>query len=140
MINSDAFIKRLEILLDYYSISASVFADKLGVQRSALSHLLSGRNKPSLDFIMKLNENFPEADLYWLIHGRGSFPKDADTNIPTPTPNSEKTISAIDDLSLRKKEVTTEATDVAKTENFEDIDRIVIFFKNGTFKNYTGSK
>lgn len=140
MINSDAFIKRLEILLDYYSLSASVFADKLGVQRSALSHLLSGRNKPSLDFIMKLNENFPEADLYWLIHGRGSFPKDADVNTPTPTPNSEIAISAADDFSLRKEEVTTEATDVAKTENFGDIDRIVIFFKDGTFKNYTGSK
>ena len=54
MVNSDDFIKRLEIILDYYALSASGFADKIGVQRSSLSHLLSGRNKPSLDFIFRL--------------------------------------------------------------------------------------
>ena len=60
MLNIDDFIKRLELLLDYYSISASVFADKVGVQRSGMSHLLSGRNKPSLDFVLKIVENFPD--------------------------------------------------------------------------------
>ena len=78
MVNTDDFIKRLEILLDYYSISASVFADKIGVQRSSLSHLLSGRNKPSLDFILKIIEVFPDIDLYWILNGKGTFPKSDD--------------------------------------------------------------
>ncbi|MGB1270375.1 MAG: helix-turn-helix domain-containing protein, partial [Flavobacteriaceae bacterium] len=47
------FTNRLQKLLDYYDLSASGFATKIGVQRSSISHVLSGRNKPSLDFVMK---------------------------------------------------------------------------------------
>src|SRR5688572_3978558 len=94
MINSEDFIKRLEILLEYYSVSASAFADKIGVQRSALSHLLSGRNKPSLDFVMKIIENYPDVDLYWLLNGMGSFPKnntgENTAEIPAPILSNEK--------------------------------------------------
>ena len=75
MVNIDDFIKRLEIILDYYNLTASSFADKINVQRSSLSHLLSGRNKPSLDFITKVVEVFPDIDLYWILNGNGTFPK-----------------------------------------------------------------
>ena len=75
MVNIDDFVKRLESLLEYYDLNASSFADKIGVQRSSLSHLLSGRNKPSLDFILKILEVFPEVDLYWILNGKGTFPK-----------------------------------------------------------------
>src|SRR6478735_1916580 len=75
MVNTDDFIKRLEIILEYYSLNASSFADKIGVQRSSMSHLLSGRNKPSLDFVMKILDVFPEVDLYWMLLGKGNFPK-----------------------------------------------------------------
>jgi plasmid maintenance system antidote protein VapI len=75
MVNIEDFIKRLEIILDYYSLNASSFADKIGVQRSSLSHLLSGRNKPSLDFILKIVDVFPDVDLYWILIGKGNFPK-----------------------------------------------------------------
>ena len=54
MVNIDDFIKRLEIILDYYNLTASSFADKINVQRSSLSHLLSGRNKPSLDLVQHI--------------------------------------------------------------------------------------
>ncbi|MFC4739967.1 helix-turn-helix domain-containing protein, partial [Flavobacterium ponti] len=83
MVNIEDFIKRLETILEYYSLTASSFADKISVQRSSMSHLLSGRNKPSLDFIMKLVEEFPEVSLEWILNGKGSFPKDDFT--PTPT-------------------------------------------------------
>ena len=81
MVNIDDFIKRLEIILDYYNLSASAFADKIGVQRSSLSHLLSGRNKPSLDFIIKVIEVFPDVDLYWVLNGKGTFPKSEIKNL-----------------------------------------------------------
>ena len=68
MVNTDDFIKRLEIILEYYGVNASAFADKIGVQRSSLSHLLSGRNKPSLDFILKILDVYPEIDLYWILN------------------------------------------------------------------------
>ena len=75
MVNTEDFIKRLEYLLDYYSLNASSFADKIRVQRSSISHLLSGRNKPSLDFVMKIADAFPNVNLYWILNGKGSFLK-----------------------------------------------------------------
>jgi plasmid maintenance system antidote protein VapI len=79
MVNTEEFIKRLEIILDYYGLNASAFADKIGVQRSSLSHL-SGRNKPSLDFILKIVDVFPDVDLYWILNGKGVFLKIAKKN------------------------------------------------------------
>ena len=52
-----------QTIFEYYGLTASLFADKINVQRSSISHLLSGRNKPSLDFILKVIENFPEASV-----------------------------------------------------------------------------
>lgn len=152
MVNTDDFIKRLEILLDYYSLSASVFADKIGVQRSSLSHLLSGRNKPSLDFILKIIEGFPEVDLYWILNGKGSFPKSEHSikinSTPTTplipiekvvnktyeTPNlfNDKVISPINKIENNFSDIKI-PTD---QRNESEIDRIVIFYKDGTFKNY----
>ena len=151
MVNIDDFIKRLEIILDYYNLSASAFADKINVQRSSLSHLLSGRNKPSLDFIIKVIEVFPEVELYWILNGKGNFPK-SENGVPTvleiekkssSLPIVENTNSEPDLFSTVEKGIAStlsESTPVEsfKTENnsHEEIERIVVFFKNGTFKNY----
>ena len=51
----------------------SEFADEIGVQRSNISHVLSGRNKPSLDFLMKIKDRFPEIQWEWLIEGKGAM-------------------------------------------------------------------
>jgi transcriptional regulator with XRE-family HTH domain len=155
MVNIEDFIKRLEIILDYYSLNASSFADKIGVQRSSLSHLLSGRNKPSLDFILKILEVFPDVDLYWILNGKGTFPKKSEQfdktvnnveqvvkhNIPTP-PSADiipenlfseiKIPPVIPTLETKKIENKNSDTESDSTE----IDKIVIFYKNGTFKSY----
>lgn len=151
MVNTDDFIKRLEIILDYYSLSASGFADKIGVQRSSLSHLLSGRNKPSLDFILKIIEIFPEVDLYWILNGKGNFPKsekafisESEKKIVSSTPIFETKIN--DDLfseidkpisenqTLKNETLISEKYKIPKNEN---VERIVIFYKDGTFSEYS---
>lgn len=151
MVNIDDFIKRLETILDYYNLSASAFADKINVQRSSLSHLLSGRNKPSLDFIIKVIEVFPEVDLYWILNGKGNFPKSE--NLPQTVLEEEKNTSSLsfletanpkpDLFSNVEKGITptlleSNAVESINSENnaAEEIERIVVFFKNGTFKNY----
>lgn len=157
MVNTDDFIKRLEIILDYYSLNASSFADKIGVQRSSLSHLLSGRNKPSLDFILKIMDVFPEVDLYWLLNGKGTFPKtelENEVKIATPTPivklpieetKIEKQADLFSEKFSNPKNQMEEnipnlfsnvkITPTLKTNG--EIDRIVIFYTNGTFKTYS---
>ncbi|MES2573724.1 MAG: helix-turn-helix transcriptional regulator [Bacteroidota bacterium] len=157
MINTEDFIKRLEIILEYYSLNASTFADKIGVQRSSLSHLLSGRNKPSLDFILKILDIFPDVDLYWILNGKGTFPKSEFDNgnfviSPTPINNNqivetkiEKTVDLfseeipISKNSIEEKKINnfTNTPISAIDKNSSEIDRIVIFYKNGTFKTYS---
>ncbi|WP_163407036.1 helix-turn-helix domain-containing protein [Flavobacterium ajazii] len=143
MVNIDEFVKRLEIVLDYYGLNASAFADKIGVQRSSISHLLSGRNKPSLDFIMKILEVFPDVDLYWILIGKGNFPKNLDErsseiskSLP-PILSNEDSFST-DELNNIK---TTGNSSEPKKLNFNlensEIEKIVLFYKNGTFKAFS---
>jgi transcriptional regulator with XRE-family HTH domain len=157
MVNTDDFIKRLEIILDYYSLNASSFADKIGVQRSSLSHLLSGRNKPSLDFILKIMDVFPEVDLYWILNGSGTFPKselENEINFVPPTPIVVHPIEEIkiekqpdlfsEKISNTKNQIEENLpslisnSKIASTQKKDgEIDRIVIFYTNGTFKTYS---
>ena len=124
MINNEDFTKRLQKVIDYYNESASSFAENIGVQRSSISHILSGRNKPSLDFILKVLSSYPEVELYWLLNGKGSFPKSINTN-------SKEKDSVSGDLDMEvDKLIKLEAT-----QN-KEIERIVIFFTDGTFKNF----
>ncbi|MCZ8228559.1 helix-turn-helix transcriptional regulator [Flavobacterium sp.] len=142
MVNIEDFIKRLEYLLEYYSMNAASFADKIGVQRSSLSHLLSGRNKPSLDFILKIIEAFPDVDLYWILIGKGNFPKEKHNNLEhhfTPAPSENE---IVDLFSEFEKKPLPELIDNDKNRkpNFsennpfnDEVAKIVFFYKNGTF-------
>ena len=78
MLNYDGLIERLQLLMKENELTASSFADKIGVQRSSISHILSGRNKPSLDFIAKVEANFNEVSFHWLLTGE-------ELPIPSPT-------------------------------------------------------
>ncbi|OUR90948.1 transcriptional regulator [Flavobacteriales bacterium 34_180_T64] len=122
MINNEYFIKRLQKVIDFYGETASSFAEKIGVQRSSISHILSGRNKPSLDFVLKVLSSFPEVELYWLMNGKGEFP-------------SNKT--EID--QIENEEVNQDLKISSNSTKDKSIDRIVIFYKDGTFENFENS-
>lgn len=118
MVNTEAFVRRLEKILEHYGLSASAFADQVGVQRSGISHLLSGRNKPSLEFVMKVIHTFPEVNLYWLLNGKGSFPAP-----PGKDPNS--------------REVTRAAMSPGGVPPGRQLDKIILFYSDGSFETYT---
>ena len=138
MINIEAFTKRLQKVIDYYGESASSFAEKIGVQRSSISHILSGRNKPSLDFVLKILDAFPEVELYWLLNGKGTFPKSDPDLFSTPAPTVQESQRPLDNNNDAKP--TEAAPPVLNHLKNEDsnkiIERIVIFYSDGTFKNY----
>ncbi|MFY0604333.1 MAG: helix-turn-helix transcriptional regulator [Flavobacteriaceae bacterium] len=120
MVNHQNFTDRIKKILEYYELTASLFADRIGVQRSSISHILSGRNKPSLDFILKITGEFPDVDIYWLLNGKGTFPKKEQvlTNpYPTQAINVER--SAENSFSGTKK-----------------ITKIVVFYEDGTFDEF----
>lgn len=131
MVNSEEFTKRLQIVMDYYGLTSSALADAIEFNRSSISHLLSGRNKPSLEFVMKILDKFPEVKLYWLLNGKGNFPE---TDAPIEKPGQKSLFDKEQESSVIKKESPVESF---KIENRDDkIERIIIFYKDGTFKEY----
>jgi transcriptional regulator with XRE-family HTH domain len=141
MVNTDDFVKRLENVLEYYNLNASAFADKIGAQRSSMSHLLSGRNKPSLDFILKILEVFPEVDLYWILNGKGIFPKSLDSLPSNEAPTPPPSISYNKEVSLFSDIKTSQNTIPSETLNKETavVEKIVFFYSDGSFKEYKGN-
>ena len=73
--------ERLIQLLDLEQLSPSKFADIIGVQRSSISHVISGRNKPSFDFLQKTLKAFPGLNASWLMLGEGTMYEQMGRNI-----------------------------------------------------------
>lgn len=132
MVNTEEFTKRLHSIMEYHDLSAASFADRIDVGRSSISHLLSGRNKPSLDFVMKIVAAFPEVELYWLLNGKGSFPKEGNLN-PSPAP------SRIEPLPNRQADLFSESPgEIVKRMEAgkRQIQKIVIFYSDGSFEAF----
>ena len=85
--------KRLQQFLDLEDLTPSKLADILKIQRSGISHLLSGRNKPSFDFIQGILINFPQINPDWLILGKGKpYRSQTATSVTPPTSMNEATV------------------------------------------------
>lgn len=104
-------VSRIEKIMNEQHLTPALFADKIEISRSSLSHIFSGRNKPSLEIILKIHRAFPSVDLYWLLSGTHK--------------KEEKTLTE-PHLPTEKKE----------SKEKTDEERIVVFFKDGTFKSY----
>lgn len=63
--------ERIELIMKSHNLTPSQFADKTGIQRASVSHILSGRNKPSLEVMLKIYNSFPGLDMEWLMTGNG---------------------------------------------------------------------
>ncbi|HBR53771.1 MAG TPA: transcriptional regulator [Flavobacteriaceae bacterium] len=143
MVNSADFTIRLEKILAFYGLTATAFSEEIDFNRSTISHLLSGRNKPSLEFVMKVVQTFEEVDLYWLLNGKGTFPSTAST---TETISTPVTTSAIDTPETKTRPFPKETIETTESDSSpppsspshasKAIDRIVIFYKDGSFKEY----
>lgn len=134
MVNTSNFSKRLQKIIDFYGVTATTFSENLAFNRSTISHLLSGRNKPSLEFVMKVLQTYPEVDLYWLLYGKGSFP------IPLNKVNTQiKATSKQNKLPSIDPENSIFKNNVLKNSNTSAIERIILCYKDGTFKQYNNS-
>ncbi|HBY69577.1 MAG TPA: transcriptional regulator [Flavobacteriaceae bacterium] len=127
MVNSEDFTKRLEKIMEFYGLSATAFSEAIDFNRSTISHLLSGRNKPSLEFVMKVVQKYPEVELYWLLNGKGTFPAEKEKNEQTGRFNKES-------VNKSTQNQTEHHRDISKKD--DTIDKIVIFYKDGSFKAY----
>ncbi len=136
MLNINTIIERIEEVKSNHQLSSAAFANKIGVQRSAISHILSGRNKPSLEFLMKIYDAFEEVELDWLILGS-----------PTPTDENQKKISFSDQGGIDHNQTATNQIHVAPQtdekipEVYQEKGRdtpkeIIYLYSDGSFERY----
>lgn len=136
MVNTSEFTERLHKIMEYHDLSAASFADKIDVGRSSISHLLSGRNKPSLDFVMKIVSAFPDVELYWLLNGKGSFPKKEDPRPDTLTQKAPARPPQPDLFQTQEEAPRKAIKEFPIANSKKPISRIVIFYQDGTFEAF----
>jgi transcriptional regulator with XRE-family HTH domain len=112
--------ERILLILKNKNLTPSAFADQIGVQRSNISHIISGRNKPSLDLLEKIVIKFPELDVYWLITGHEFQPKIENFQIKDKFLDSF-TVEKANQLNKRK---------LTKIVEFYDDQTVVIYRVN----------
>jgi len=138
-------------IMTHFTISSTRFADEIGVQRSSVSHILSGRNKPSYDFIIKILEKYPSINPLWLLTGKGTMisgeteekgpasegpvyrnkSSESKEELIFETKNQEMEIKQpIDDISKQLREVT----------NVNNLNSVILLYTDGTFLQYNKRK
>jgi len=100
--------ERLHLILKTKNISASKFADEIGVQKASISHIISGRNKPSLDIVMKILKRYPDIRPEWLLLGKGPM-------------IYSKTLDLFDDIYNTKSDNLNYINEDPKNINHEDL-------------------
>ena len=130
MLNNTEIVSRIEEVRKNHQLTAASFATKIGVQRSAISHILSGRNKPSLEFLMKIHDTFEEVNLEWLILGKSSpISQDSKTG---PNPKINQLTNVQDNLLPVSKNDT-----LNESQSAEAPKEIIYLYENGKFERFT---
>lgn len=99
---------RIEFIMKCYDLSPSQLADKTGIQRASVSHILSGRNKASLDVMLKVHGAFPDVDLEWLMTGSGIAPSVAIQKEEKMPHVENELFSMYDDKAVPEKNISEE--------------------------------
>lgn len=141
---------RILKFLGQEGLSATKFADEIGVQRSSVSHILSGRNNPSFEFIQKILSRYKNINAEWLMLGNGNmFKKAEQMNLfAQPTPKPAPTVTnpvnlfqqAAEKLSpgeADKKETPLPEPEISPARK---IDKILIFYSDKTFDEFLAAK
>lgn len=145
---------RLKQFLTMEGLSPARFAEVMGIQRSGISHLLAGRNKPSFEFIQRMMTAYPDINYEWLILGKGR-PYKSDRPLPekvenatlfTETEESDPDLDA--DLLPEDQPLESQnpASQLAENRKFDEdsprtlpgisrkIARIIVFYNDGTYE------
>ena len=113
--------QRLQLFLQMEQLSQSQFADKMGIQRSGVTHLLSGRNKPSFEFITRMLQTFPSLNAEWLILGKGKPYKDS---AATPEMPAAPQPESLPEASLFTPEIEPQPVESTEIFDFNDNTQI----------------
>ena len=112
---------RIEYLMNLYGLTPSQFSDKTGIQRASVSHILSNRNKPSLEILLKIYHAFEGVELAWLVAGEGNPPTLSSENADIQEADATDTVNIPNDAQRASNMLFSFMDDDVKTQN--DADR-----------------
>ncbi|WP_299821805.1 helix-turn-helix transcriptional regulator [uncultured Pontibacter sp.] len=139
-------VERIKVLMEYKGLTSTQFADTVEVPRAVISHILSGRNKPSLEVITKIVAAFPEVSVNWMLLGEGEMLKalappvaPVSDVLKEPLLPSDKQPTApakpVDNDKVQNKSIPDSAA-AASTHQDKAIEQIVVFYTDKTFTAY----
>lgn len=131
MLNIDFFISRLNEIMVNNNLNSASFAEQIGVQRSSVSHIMSKRNKPSLDFILKIVNSFEEVTLDWLLFDNNLMPS------PSSKSDSKFVNSKIDSDLKKSLNVLTNKQSPMEIKTNSDVVQIIQIYKDGSFLTFS---
>ena len=149
---------RIAQIMRKEGLTNAEFAEKIDISTSSLSHIFSGRNKPSLDVITRIHKAYPYINLYWLVNGEGEMEVNHDSNeesssyemLSETTENAKYPSNYASGIEIRKENPSEQSSSGTKDTVKEEvryiekphpkITEIRIFFDNGTYQVFKGEK
>jgi transcriptional regulator with XRE-family HTH domain len=140
--------ERLATFLKAEQLSPAQFADLMGIQRSGVSHLMAGRNKPGFDFFLTFLKKFPVVNIEWLISGRGKMYKEMEIKplfpefamSPDPknatAPDNRHTPVVAPLIPEAAAESPVPPATSAKAPESRRIEKVLILYSDGTFSDF----
>ena len=146
-------IDRIKSLMGEKKMSATQFSDEIGIQRSSLSHVLSGRNKPSLDFMLKIKNRFSDINLNWLLLGQENMLQNfEDEEIQDDNSNRLDIVSDsriglnvgrrpnkkenFEDYSVAKKNKDKSTDFQSAIQSEKKLKQVILLYNDDTFSTY----
>lgn len=127
--------------------TAAQFAEEIDVQPSGISHILSGRNKPSLDFVLKMLETYDYISTEWLLFGKGNMYKDESVQkIADDSEGITEDVEASEEVKkedlAEQKSVTKRNSTIGQTRSISDkeVEKIVWFYSDNSFEEFFPEK
>lgn len=146
----DETVARVKEVMEHSGLSPSEFADRIGVNRASVSHILSGRNRPSLGFIQQLLASFTNVNSEWLLAGRGEAEKKSQEQNGGQKPQRNKRMWEEDEEPTHQQVAAPTDTQEEQQARYEqrsadapaqdqipqskEVDYILVCYKDGTFE------
>jgi len=123
--------ERLRELLEKLGYTATKLADEIDVQRSGISHILSGRNQPSFDFLVSLLNRFPQIEARWLLLGEGPMFVNTDIKDVNSDYSKRKGTENVIEQAVRNEDPVN-----YKVTNVTTGNKLIFLHADGTFEVY----
>ncbi|MBP6064770.1 helix-turn-helix transcriptional regulator [Bacteroides sp.] len=145
---------RIKMIMERENMTSGAFAESISIQQSTLSHILNGRNNPSLDVIMKVHQRYNYILLEWLLYGKGSMMQNDITGVdfqsslfdenPINPSNESGGAENRKEMALRSAENSIKDSVKQEVRYIEKphrrITEIRIFFDDNTYETFKGEK